>query len=105
MLGCAFSSFYEKTFAAPSAAVELGTEDQSKEVLAELKEINTHVKSIDTLLKSGRLKVVPVVGGQPAQTDQLQMVTVSGDQETAAVALCTLGVRRSTRRLWRRHAS
>ena len=39
------------------------------------------------------LKVVPVVGGQSAQADQLQMVTVSGDQETAAVALCALGVR------------
>ena len=39
------------------------------------------------------LKVVPVVGGQPAKADQLQLVTVSGDQETAAVALCALGVR------------
>lgn len=39
------------------------------------------------------LKIVPVVGGQPAKADQLQMVTVSGDQENAAVALCALGVR------------
>ena len=39
------------------------------------------------------LKVVPVVGGQPAQVGQLKMVTVSGDQESAAVALCVLGVR------------
>jgi hypothetical protein len=39
------------------------------------------------------LKVVPVVGSQPAQADQLKLVTVSGDQETAAVALCALGVR------------
>ena len=39
------------------------------------------------------LKVAPVVGGQTAQADQLKLVTVSGDQETAAVALCALGVR------------
>jgi hypothetical protein len=40
------------------------------------------------------LKIVPVVGGQPVKADRLRIVNVSGDNETAAVVLCALGVRK-----------
>ena len=69
VLGCAFSSFYEKTLAASSAAVAVGTEVQNQEVLTQLKEINTHVKSIDTCLKSGKLKVVSVIFDSVPETE------------------------------------
>jgi hypothetical protein len=38
------------------------------------------------------LRVIPVAGGQSVKDDQLRIVTVSGDEENAALALCTLGV-------------
>lgn len=40
------------------------------------------------------LRVVPVVGGQPAAADKLQMVSVRGENETLSAALCALGVRK-----------
>jgi len=40
------------------------------------------------------LKVAPAVEGQPVKPDRLQIVNVSGEKETAAVALCALGVRK-----------
>jgi len=60
--------------------------------------------SLDAVAKAGPeavsigqlwlLKIVPVVGGQPAKPDQLRTVSVKGDKEETTVALCALGVRK-----------
>ena len=60
--------------------------------------------SLDAVAKAGAdaasigqlwlLKIVPVVGEQPAKTDKLQMVPLGGDKESPSVALCALGVRK-----------
>jgi len=60
VLGWAFST-YEKTNAAQPAMMDADVEDQNSEVVEQLKEINVHLKKIDTLLDSGTLRVVNVL--------------------------------------------
>ena len=62
--------------------------------------------SLDAVAKAGPdaaaigqlwlLKVIPMVDGQPAKADKLQMVTPKDDKENRTVALCALGVRKGT---------
>ncbi len=60
VLGYAMSS-HERSHAAPPVAAENGAEDANTEMMQQLKEVNSHLKRIDSLLSSGRLRVIQVI--------------------------------------------
>jgi hypothetical protein len=62
VLGCALCSFYEKIHAAQDETADVSADDdQNADMRKQLKEIQVHVKNIDVLLQSGRLKVINVI--------------------------------------------
>jgi hypothetical protein len=60
VLGWALGS-YQGTPAIAAAQDVQAEEDVNREIVEELKEIRTQVKQINTLLQSGRLRVIDVI--------------------------------------------
>jgi hypothetical protein len=63
VLGYAFGSHDASRAASPQAAeaAETAAEDANTAMMQQLKEVNSHLARIDTLLASGRLRVVQVI--------------------------------------------
>jgi hypothetical protein len=62
VLGCALCTFYEKIHAAQDETTDMSADDdQNADMRKQLKEIQVHVKNIDVLLQSGRLRVINVI--------------------------------------------